>query len=285
VVAEWNFYPAGNDATRIIDEHWYAKDYMTDRGQYYRRPTYPLTAVNVGREDYVEGPLENFTTGALRLSPAKRTYAMVRSADLNRPFTARLATRARHGQDPQPQAFTFEGDDLQTAEIHASNFLIEVYVRAYSDGLIIAKQGKAGYALRLRGGKALFEVAGEGGANAKLTSLERLSDDSWHHLVAEADREARTLTLYVDGKLDATGPGIGEVSLANESDLFVGGSPAGDHLNGALEFLRIAHGTLGDAFTTIEELHAWQFDGPALRDMRGAAPKGAGRDSGALESF
>ena len=184
-----------------------------------------------------------------------------------------------------PQEFVFEGGDLKTAEIHASNFLIEVYFRASSDGLIAGKRGRAGYGLVLRDGKAVFEVAGEGGANAELVSLKRLSDGTWHHLVAEADREARTLALYVDGKLDATGPGLGAVSLANESDLFVGGSPAGDHLSGALEFLRIAHGTLADAFTTIEELYAWQFDGPALRDMRGAAPKGRGRDAGALESF
>ena len=43
--------------------------------------------------------------------------------------------------------------------------------------------------------------------------------------------------------------------------------------------------SLADARTTIEELYAWQFDGPALRDMRGAEPLGQGRDAGALESF
>jgi hypothetical protein len=36
--------------------------------------------------------------------------------------------------------------------------------------------------------------------------------------------------------------------------------------------------------TTIEELYAWQFDGPAHRDMRGVAPKGQARDAGAIES-
>ncbi|NLT77748.1 MAG: hypothetical protein GXX98_14590, partial [Planctomycetes bacterium] len=68
-------------------------------------------------------------------------------------------------------------------------------------------------------------------------------------------------------------------------DLYVGGRPDGDHLSGAMEFLRIAHGTLADAHTTIEELYAWQFDGPARRDMRGADPEGQGRDAGAIESF
>jgi hypothetical protein len=44
-------------------------------------------------------------------------------------------------------------------------------------------------------------------------------------VIAEADRDARTLVLYVDGKRDSAGPGIGPVSLANEGDLYVGGSP------------------------------------------------------------
>lgn len=284
VVAEWNFYPAGNDPTQILDEHWYAKDYMNDRTEYHARPTYPLSVVNVDRSHYIAGPLENFTTGALRLDPARKTYGTVRHAVLNEPFTVKLATRANHGQDPQVREFTFTGDDLKTAAIHASNFLIEAYFKASSDGLLISKQQGTGYALKLQNGRATFSVAGEGGVRAELASQTRLADGQWHHLIAEADRAARTLTLYVDGKRDSHGPGIGRVSLANEGDLYVGGQPDGEHLNGTLEFMRVAHGTLADAHTTIEELYAWQFDGPARRDMRGVNAQGQGRDAGALES-
>ncbi len=42
VVGEWNFYPAGNDPTNLIDEHWYMTDYHVSRDTYYQRPTYPL---------------------------------------------------------------------------------------------------------------------------------------------------------------------------------------------------------------------------------------------------
>lgn len=285
VAAEWNFYPAGDDHTRIIDEHWYAKDYMTDRDAYHQRPMYPLTAVNVEPGDYIDGPLENFTAGALRLTPARKTYATLSNAAINEPFTVRLATQARHGQDPQAREFTFEGDDLRSPEVHAGNFLIEVYFKADSDGWLIGKEQGTGYSLRLRDGRAVFRVVGEGGAKAELISRARLADGGWRHLIAEADRDAQTLTLYVDGTLDRTGQGIGRVSLANAGDLYVGGRPDGDHLSGVLEFMRIAHGTLADAHTTIEELYAWQFDGPALRDMRGVAPKGQGRDAGAIESY
>ncbi|MCU0871857.1 MAG: LamG domain-containing protein [Pirellulaceae bacterium] len=285
VVAEWNFYPAGNDPAQIIDEHWYAKDYLTDRTEYHARPTYPLTTVNVDPQDYIDGPLENFAPGALRLDPAKKAYATIHNADLSKPFTTKLTTRAAHGQDPQPQEFTFAGDDLKNPAIHASNFLIEVYFRADGDGLIIGKQQRTGYSLQLRDGRAVFRVAAAGGVSAELTSQARMSDGRWHHVLAESDRESRVLSIYVDGKLDGTGRGIGKVSLANDGDLNVGGSSEGDHLSGAIDFLRIAHGTLAEAHTSIEELYAWQFDGPARRDMRGASPQGKGRDAGAIETF
>ncbi len=47
--------------------------------------------------------------------------------------------------------------------------------------------------------------------------------------------------------------------------------------------MRIALGTLADAHTTIDELYAWQFDGPFLRDFAGRKPSGARRDGGAIE--
>jgi hypothetical protein len=162
--------------------------------------------------------------------------------------------------------------------------LIEVYFQAASDGLLVGQQRKTGYALQLQDGRAVFRVVGQGGASAELASGARLADGRWHHVIAESDREAGTLSVYVDGKLDSRGPGLGRISLANEGDLCVGGSPAGNHLSGAIEYLRIAHGTLADAHTSIEELYAWQFDGPAQRDLRGVKPHGPARDAGAIET-
>jgi hypothetical protein len=90
----------------------------------------------------------------------------------------------------------------------------------------------------------------------------------------------------VDGRIDATGPGVGpDVSVARDADLYVGGTPRGRCLAGTLEFLRISLGTLADAKTSIDELYAWQFDGPFLRDFTGREPIGLRRDAGALESL
>lgn len=43
----------------------------------------------------------------------------------------------------------------------------------------------------------------------------------------------------------------------------------GRYLDGTVDFLRIAQGTLAHADTTIEKLYAWEFDGPQTRDFTG----------------
>ncbi len=283
VVGEWHFFPAGDDPALIPDEHWYAKDFLTDRSEYRHRPTYPLQVVNGTAADYVPGLLETYVVGALRLDPARRMYAVVSHELLARPFTARLATRPAHGQDPARQPFTFEGDELRTADLHRGNFLVEVVLQARGDGLVVSKQRGTGYRLAIRDGRAVLGVAGAEGGRGEVVSSARVADGHWRHLVAEADRDARELRLYVDGRLDAVGPGIGPEVLANEGDLLVGGTPHGEWLDATFDFLRIARGTLADAQTTIEELYTWQFDGPARRDMLGRPPHGRGRDAGALE--
>ncbi len=66
----------------------------------------------------------------------------------------------------------------------------------------------------------------------------------WHHAIVEAE----TLTLYLNGRKEAAARGVNaSVSLANDGDLHVGGTPDGRYLNGAL----------ADADTTIEGLYAW----------------------------
>jgi hypothetical protein len=87
----------------------------------------------------------------------------------------------------------------------------------------------------------------------------------------------------VDGKKDRSADGVDDsVSLANEGDVYVGGTPEGRYLDGAWDFLRIAQGTLSDAGNTIEELYAWEFDGPQMRDFTDRKPTGA-RNAGAIE--
>jgi len=131
-------------------------------------------------------------------------------------------------------------------------------------------------------GGITFTVSG-GGVPVTIKSLNPVNDGKWHHVIAECDRNSKKLVLYIDGKKNREFPGIGKsVSLLNSSDLYAGGSPEGNFFHGTYEFLRISLGTLRDAKTTIDELYAWQFNGPFLRDFTGNKTKEK-RDAGALE--
>jgi len=129
-----------------------------------------------------------------------------------------------------------------------------------------------------------FIVSG-GIEDKNVHSTVAINDGKWHHVIAECDRDAQSITIYVDGKKDNRAPGIGSThSLENSSDLYVGGTPEGSYFNGTFEFLRICLGTLADAGTDIEELYAWQFHGPFGRDFLGNEPNG-NRDAGAIEKI
>jgi hypothetical protein len=140
-----------------------------------------------------------------------------------------------------------------------------------------------GYSLTIseRGG-IIFAVKGAE-AFPMVESKSKVNDGHWHHAIAEADRKLATLTIYVDGRKDASARGVdASVSLANDGDVHVGGTADGRYFDGTLDFLRIAQGTLAAADTTIEELYTWEFDGPFLRDFAGRQPTGTRRDAGAI---
>jgi hypothetical protein len=145
------------------------------------------------------------------------------------------------------------------------------------------KMKGSGYSLTVdAAGKLSFTIKGAD-ASATAESKAKVNDGLWHHAIVEADRRAKRLSVYVDGKKDGSSEGINaSVSLANEGDVCVGGTPDGRYLDGAMDFLRIAQGTLADADTTIEELYAWEFDGPQMRDFTGRKSTGD-RNAGAID--
>lgn len=280
-VAEWNFYPIKGDPARILDEHWCMSPYYTVRDDYYKKPTYPLHGVNITLQDYQDGPLENWTTGALHFNGIDQ-FAVLTNADISRP----LELDARGRRDSVKHTVT--GPELSNPQIHNSNFLIEIFFKTaagHTNGVLIQKIDGAGYVLGINETGGVTLATTSDGATAWLASRSAVNDGRWHHVIAEADRKARTFTIYIDGKQDASGPGIGaDISLANEADLYVGGAPNGHYLNGAIDFLRIARGTLADSITTIEELYAWEFNGPFLDDFTGRRRSADGGCAGAITS-
>lgn len=404
-VGEWNFTRNNADPALVIDEHWYMTPYHVGREEYYTRPTYPLTGVNIGADDYADGPLEDWTVGALTLN-GRDQYLVLADEAIDEPFRIQAEVEQASGgwatvtapaglipgepfdfkvelAEPHPgqqlavhlhwrksnafggfnawgglpkdaartgpHTFRFTPEDkpglvsfsaavflspsgewgdhtmearvefpkaapgaetetrtpqlggeaeqttrwvsiageaLKTPEVWHSSFLVEAYVRTEpgAQGVLVEKMGDAGYSLSVNErGTASFAVRGAG-ASAQLEGGARLNDGEWHHLIAEADRAAGALTLYVDGEQDASGRGVGgDVSLANSADFYVGGTPGGDNLACALEFVRVSRGTLADARTTIEELYAWQFDGPFLRDFTGRRRERGATAAGAID--
>ena len=279
-VGEWNFYPAGNDPTRIMDEHWYMTPYYYTRDDYHKQPMFPLTGVNITRTNYVEGPLEDWTRGACTFN-GKDQYAVCPNSELNGTLT--IPIRFKWDESGRKEDRTVAGRDFKSPQVWDSNFCIEAYFKTESkDCVLVEKMAESGYGLTIDdSGRLLFAVRAPG-ASSELNSRQKVHDGQWHHVIVEADRSAEELTIYIDGKRDASGPGIGNASIENDSDLFACGTPNGRCLKGTVEFMRISLGTLKDAKTDIEELYAWQFDGPFLRDFAGRKPNGR-RDAGAVE--
>jgi VCBS repeat-containing protein len=279
-VGEWNFYPAGDDPSRILDEHWYMTPYYYTRNDYYKQPMFPLTGINITKDNYVEGPLEDWTKGACTFN-GENQYAICPNDQLNQTLT--IPIRFRWDKAGQKEDRKVTGKDFKSPQVWDSNFCVEAYFKTEStDCVLVHKMAQSGYGLTIdESGKLLFTVKATR-ASSELKSRKTINDDKWHHVIAEADRFAKTLTLYIDGQKDTSGPGIGNVSISNDSDLFVCGTPNGRYFKGTVEFLRISLGTLKDAKTDIQELYAWEFDGPFLRDFAGRKPRGK-RDAGALE--
>jgi hypothetical protein len=239
--------------------------------------------VNFTRENYVNGPLEDWTKGACTFN-GKDQYAFCSDAMLNRSLT--IAIKFRWDKDGQRENRQVTGKDFKSPEVHQSNFLIEAFFRTepgHSRSILCQKMSGAGYSLSINpSGGITFAVSG-GGKPVKVRSTVAVHDGKWHHVIAECDRSAPSLLLYIDGRKNREAAGIGStLSLDNPSDLYVGGTPRGGYFHGTFEFLRISLGTLKDAKTDIDELYAWQFDGPFLYDFVGNRPNGK-RDAGALE--
>ncbi len=277
-VAEWHFCPLPGDPTRILDEHWCLGPYYTRRDDYYTFPTYPLRGINIGLGDFQHGPLENWTTGALHFN-GRDQYAELSNEDITRSVTTGGA-RGNEGDK-------VTGPDLKNPQIHHSNFLIEAYFRTdpgQRDAVVIQKMDTVGYALLVNAAGGVTLTTRDGGNTKSLESSVVVNDGQWHHVVAEADRKAATFTIYVDGKRSAQGPGLDpSQSLANDADLYVAGTPQGRSLRGAIEFLRVARGTLADSRTSIEELYSWEFDGPFLYDFTGRQRTASGGAAGAID--
>ncbi|MGF1449199.1 MAG: LamG-like jellyroll fold domain-containing protein [Opitutales bacterium] len=274
VVGEWNFYRNSANAQRVIDEHWYMTPYYVRRQDYKDTPRYPLMGVNIEADDFVMGALEDWTAGALRLNGTDQYLSIAQS---------KLAEPVKGANDR-----SFGLKEKPTVDVCQSDFIIEAVLRTQDDsGIIAQKVARAGYSLDIHEGTVRLRLRDAEGNRVIAVTTEAVNDGGWKHILAEVHRESAEVRLYVNGALMATevdGDGSIAASLRNDSDFFVGGAPGQSFLQADLDFLRVSLGTLADAKTSIEELYAWQTNGPQFRDFSGQEPTGERRDAGAVES-
>ncbi len=282
VVGEWNFYRNPTIPDVVLGEGFYMTEEYMHRAMYYLIPRMDLQVAGATVDDYVEGPLEDWTSGALRFD-GKSRFGVLRHEDMAQDMA--YDVRGKKGKVP------FKGSERKTVDMDTNNFLIEVVFRTepgHTDGTLVSKEKENGYRLAIDEHGALRVILVHNGQTVcSRTSSREVNDGDWHHVIAEVDRQAKQgIRIYMDGNAadGAFSGSMSTVSLSNSADFLVGRAPDGRFFHGALDFLRVSRGTLKDAKTTIEELYEWQFNGPHLRDFAGQPPAGDRRDAGALEA-
>jgi len=273
-VGEWQFRRNNTDPTVALDDSWYPGDYHAKREDYHTAPVWNLRGDGLTAASWVDGPLEDWTAGALRLDGKQRLVLTQVAMTATYEFDA--------GKQGRQKA---EGSQLNSPDGTAGNLIIELWLQAEAGQGVCAvvrkMDAKAGYQVALnKAGGVSFAVAA-GGVRGEAASGARIVDGKWHHVLAELDRQAGVVRIFTDGVKSAEAPmGVSvDASLTCGADLVVG-----EGFRGMLEFMRIARSSLAESRTSIEELWDWQTDGPFLRDFAGRAPAGKARDAGAFEA-
>lgn len=268
VVGEWHFFRQPSDTTRITAENFYFTNEYSDRLSYQNVPKNHLKTYGLSpAANYSKGILEDWISGALNFNGTTTYCTLTHTAS----------------------AGTVSGN----VDMTTNSFIVEAVFRTsknHSGGVLAAKYPASGNGYQLdidSNGKPRLSLMVSGTAAYTVSAADAVNDSLWHHVLAEVNRSAQTINLYVDGKssngsLSGTMPAAG-VSLANNSDFFIGKNINGSFFSGTIDFVRLSKGTLTDARTTIHELYKWQMNGPFKRDFTGSEPIGK-RDAGAIES-
>lgn len=275
VVGEWQFRLEPGAPHRVLGEDLYPQDFYADNSvMMFDNAVVPgndLLGTDFSVDDYRAGVLEDWNRGALHFDGQKTM----------RVDHARLVRGIQIGKDGDKR--TILGHERQTLHMERNDFLIEAVFQARSGGVIAGKMGPAaGYELGLDAlGHVQLRLRTDSGVYV-LRSRVAVTDGRWHHVIAEVDRAAGHARLFLNGRetsetTTTTMPAV-TASLANEADFVVGAG-----FVGALDFLRVARGTLAAAATDIDEVMRWQFNGPHLHDFTGQPPTGSARDIGAIE--
>lgn len=267
VVGEWHFYKHAADSSLIKGENFYFTSEFTNRETYNKFPKNHMKAYGLSKESFVKGMLEDFDEGALVFDGAT-TYCSLTNSVTSKTI-------------------------CNNVDMTTNSFIVEACYKTaqgHDGGVLVSKAGATGYGYQmevLSEGDIRFSILNNGNAVFSQQASAAGIDGNWVHVLAEINRTAAIVNIYINGVLantstNGTMPAAG-VSMTNAADLLVGKNQSGSYFEGTMDFMRISKGTLADAKTTIEELYKWEFDGPFLYDFAGNRPIGQ-RDAGALET-
>jgi hypothetical protein len=271
-VGEWNFFKSTSNPNTVLGEGYNMTEEYLDRAMYYFIPRGDLVVSACKPEDYVTGSLEDWIEGAL-VFDGTRTATMTHAA---------MKKNMEYPVGREKQTVRYDGLKRETVDMDDNNFLIETVFKTdegHAKGVLAAKMADSGYELYIAANGAPSLTIKAGGATGRVVSTVKVNDGKWHHVIVEVHRAAGAAVFYVDGK--AAGEGGLDISnkaaLSNSADFVVG-----KDLKGSIDFLRVCRSTLAESKTDIDELFAWEFDGPHLKDFTGKRPVGK-RDAGALQ--
>ncbi len=267
-VGEWEFRLMENEPGRIPGEHWYMTEEYTHRGMYRQLPRHDLTAVGVSADNYTDAPCDNWIKSGLRLD-GETQYCVFTDKDMKSDIDYKDKKNPKN-------SFHVDGSKRLTVDMDTNDFLIETVIRleeGFKAGGLAGKEGTAGYLLAVNEkGQAEMSLTANSNKLITVTASPKLGDGAWHHVIAEVDRSSG-ISFYVDGKkadVSVNGPMPDKnISLSNSGDFLVGKDSKGNHLAVSIDFMRVCRSTLKSSRTSIEELYAWEFNGPQFRSWWG----------------
>jgi len=286
VVGEWNFYLHPADPSLIIGENVNWNSEWFDREMYQDIPRNDLKTHNLDSSSYKHGILDNWVKGALKLN-GKNQYCYMPDNFLKKGYKW-----SKPICENQPCYGFYKGKDRESVDMGVNNFLVEVVFQTdigLTSGGIVCKKADKGYTVDIDPNGYVRLISHFSTSECSRTSLHKINDGKWHHVIAEVDREnPEGINIYIDGRL-SNGRWKGVMNntetLSNTADFTVGKTLGSEekYFKGLIDFMRISRGTLGDAETNIKELYSWEFDGPFLKDFMDVPAKGVCRDVGAVE--
>ena len=192
-VGEWNFFKNAPNPRVIPGEGYYMTDEYVDRGMYYFIPRNDLAVSSCSAEDYVAGPMEDWTEGALAFDGKDRT-AVLTHAEMTRSM--------EYPNNENGTKNTYDGSKRETPDMGTNNFLVEIVFKTdagHTKGALVSKLAESGYELAIANDGSVSLTLQSNTAKVSAASTTKVNDGKWHHVIAEVDRAASRASIYVDG--------------------------------------------------------------------------------------